>query len=382
MDERKKLIQDLGLKKREILDAVNVLQAELGGALLKRSLGEVYAEDSENTLAGREDIPEPVRGSKEALEYVKQLKDIAESEELIRGIEADIARLKALEEVIAAKEKQNQDQGKELEEKYAALGKLLFEDTAFSGQTEVYSKQYGELNSKIKALEDQLDELESRADGNLFVKVGRNAKGMALRSFLGKNQDNLSRLFKTAGGKFILSGYSESISNFELEEQYRNTLGARQSSTDLAAELSGLKGERKQIGDSLGAEGNPVKRINALEKHIVQMRELIKNLFCAFGAVISDPAGTELFISCLEPGDMDFLGKIGEKRDAVKDIDVQVEKLKAAIAIDDEKAEIEKCGKQINEQKQRIMAAERAISDLEGRIDQSEKHIEELTLLL
>ncbi|MDR2096168.1 MAG: hypothetical protein LBP76_11745 [Treponema sp.] len=381
MDERKRAIQELGLKKRETLDAITTLQGEVGGSLLKRNLGESHAPDAD-ALAEREDVPEAVRNAKNAAEYLKLLKDIADTEALILKIEEDTARLKAVEEDIAVKEKIGKDYSRELSSNFTALGELIFNDPDFSAVVSAYEKQADDIVNKIRSLENQLEEIEIRADGNVFHRLGRNAKGLALRSFLNKNQENLQRIYRTVGEKYVLSSTREPSSNPDVEDLFEQIQEKRHAFQEVSAELAELRSERRKIGDVLGAEGNPVKRTGALEKHIVLDRHQILSVFAAFGAVVSDPVEAESFTDLLSVEDTEIITKINEEKDAVRNLETRIESLKASLAIDDEKAEIEKLNKAIGEQRQRIRNAERAIEEFSGQIAQSEKKIEELSLLL
>jgi chromosome segregation ATPase len=381
MDERKRSIQELGVKKRETLDAITTLQGELGGSLLKRNLGEIHVPDA-GALAEREDIPESVRTAKSAAEYLKFLKDIADTQALILKIEEDTARLKAVEEDVAVKEKISKDCSRELNSDFTSLGELIFNDSDFSAFISTYEKQAADIVNKIRSLEYQIEEIEIRADGNVFARLGRNAKSLALRSFLNKNQENLQRIYRTVGEKYALAGTHEPSSNPDVEDLFEQIQTKRYSFQDISAELTELRSERRKIGDSLGTEGNPVKRTGALEKHIALDRNQILSVFTAFGAVVSDPMEAENFAALLSAEDTEIIAKISEKKDTVQNLNTRIESLKASLAIDDEKAEIEKLNRSIGEQRQRIRNAEKAIEEFNGQIAQSEKKIEELSLLL
>ncbi|MDR1901434.1 MAG: hypothetical protein LBQ88_04020 [Treponema sp.] len=381
MDERKRSIQELGVKKRETLDAIATLQGELGGSLLKRNLGEVHAPSS-GTLSEREDVPEAVRNAKNAEEYLKLLKDIADTEALILKIEEDTARLKAVEEDVAVKEKISKDCSKELSSYFTSLGEILFNDPGLSVFISAYEKQAGDIIDKIRSLENQIEEIEIKSEGNVFSRLSRGAKGLALKSFLSKNQENLQRIYRTAGEKFALSSTHEPTSNPDVEDLFEQIQEKRRAFQDISAELADLRGERRKIGDSIGAEGHPVKRIGALEKHIALDRNQIHNVFVAFGSVVSDTVEGGNFAAVLSGEDAEILAKITEKRDTVHKLNARIESLKASLAIDDEKAEIEKLNRSIGEQRLRIHNAEKAIEEFNEQIAQSEKKIEELSLLL
>ncbi|MHC6204186.1 hypothetical protein ACYULU_13460 [Breznakiellaceae bacterium SP9] len=378
MDERKKKIQDFEAKKQQALEALNGFLTNLGENFLKRHFGETYNPEA----AAQENWPELVKDAKEAADYQKLLKDIADSEAAITQIDSDLVSLKALDDQIDDKEKENQACVSTMGDHFTTLGRYLFEDDTFSAVIEPNKKAAYDLLAKIKTQEAQLEELESKGQGNVFSKFADKAKGLTFRTLLAKNRDSLQRVYRSIGEKFLQSDYSGDIDNAELEESFRQIKEEKQQTTDIYAALTGLRLERKQLNDKLNSGGTPPKRKSTLEKQILTTKEKIKTVFKNCGLVIANKDNVEAYSGLLESEDTDLLDKIGDKRQTIAEIERDIEKTNAAIAIDDEKAEIEKFSRLIKEQEQKIIAAERAITEFKDKIDQAEKHIEDLSLKL
>jgi uncharacterized coiled-coil DUF342 family protein len=368
MDERKKTIKELEDKRRENQESVNLMLADLGEALLGRAGAE--------GVEGAGNLEAPFR------EYRRLLKEIADSGELIRRIEADTARLRELEENIQRKEQQSSGQSRELSASYIKLGELVLEDPDFKDFAASYGQQAEALTSKIRSLEERLESFEDKNGAGVFAWISKGAQSMVVRSFLSKTQDNLRRLYAGAGEKFFLARTSEPADHRETGPLLREIEGQRKFSSELSADLVLLRGERRKIGEAFGTEGSPVKQIQGQEKHIRHVQEELRALYLAFGEQAADPGRGKNFAALRRPEDAPILERVGEIRGIIGDLEGRIEKLKASLAVDDEKAEIEKLRKAIGEHRERIAAGEKAIAELEGRIGESSRHIEELSRFL
>jgi hypothetical protein len=369
MDERKKTIADLESKKQEVQRSIALILEDFGEALFSR-------------IPGREEL------SGNGEEYLSLQKEIADSEGFIALIEADNLRLKELEDEIRSKEQENTACDRDRDEACIRLGRLALNEREFDILTDSHKRQIDALISKIDEQEEKLAALEEKAGTNVLVSIGRNAQGMVLRTLLAKNQQGLEKCYRTLGEKLIRADEEFPASAPEMADAIREAVDLKEKSAAAAAELAALKGERRKIGDAFGAGGGPVKRIQGLERHITHVRGELRQVYRQFGEAASYQAeapGTELgkrFASILTDDDRPVLEKIASLRATAADYAWQIEKLKAAIAIDDEKALIEKMKKNIEDHRDKIKKAESAIAELEGRIAGSEKHIKELESLL
>jgi chromosome segregation ATPase len=368
MDERKKTIRELEEKKREDQNAIDLILENLGRTLLSRIAGSSGAAGAAEGRSSSEDVAE----------YRRILKEIADAEDYIRSIEADSLRLKELEEGILRKELDNSEQVKALSRLYTRLGELLVEDAAFSGFTGSFRRQIETLVPKIRSLEDRLGDLEDGNQDNVFTWIGKSAQGMVIRSFLGKNQGNLQRIYTAVGEKFSASGLEEPILNPGILSVLGEIEGSRKTILGLNSALNELRNERRKIGDSFGAEGGPVKRIQSLERHIAHSREQIRSLYLRYGGRIAGGGSEDEFASLLTPEDTLALDDIKQLREIIEENDKSIEKLKASLAIDAERAEIDRMQKSIEAHKQRIAASNEAIADLKRHIGESNRRIQEL----
>ncbi|GHV50129.1 hypothetical protein AGMMS49579_03210 [Spirochaetia bacterium] len=365
MDERKKTIADLEAKKQDAQLSITLIQEDFGEALFSR-------------IQGREEL------SGNGEEYLALQKEIADSEGFIALIEADNLRLKELEDEIRAREQENAAIGRDASDACIRLGKLSLNDPEFEALSDPYKQQIDALISKIGDQEEKLSTLEEKTGTNVFATLGRGAQGMVFRTLLSKNQQSLEKLYQTLGEKLVRSDGESLASNREIADAIRDAAALREKVAAVAGELAELKGERRKISDTFGAEGGPVKRIQGLEKHIAHVRGDLKQVYRQFGEAASFQAEapeTELgkcFASILTDDDKPVLEKIALLRSTAASYAWQIEKLKAAIAIDDEKAVVEKLKKAIEDYRERIKTAESAITELEDRIADSEKHIKEL----
>ncbi|GHT71299.1 hypothetical protein FACS1894110_24150 [Spirochaetia bacterium] len=369
MDERKKTIAGLEAKKQDARLSITLIQEDFGEALFSR-------------IRGREEL------SGNGEEYLALQKEIADSEGFIALIEADNLRLKELEDEIRAREQENAALVRDASDASIRLGKLSLNDPEFEALSDPYKRQIDALISKIGDQEEKLAALEEKNGTNVFAALGRGAQGMVFRTLLSKNQQSLEKLYQTLGEKLVRSDGESLASDREITDAIRDAAALREKAAAAAGELAELKGERRKISDAFGAEGGPVKRIQGLERHIAHVRLDLKQVYRRFGEAVSFQAETpetelgKRFASILTDDDKPVLEKIELLRSTVNDYEIQIEKLKAAIAIDEEKAFVEKMKKNIEDHRDKIKTAESAIAELEGRIAESEKHIKELESLL
>jgi chromosome segregation ATPase len=375
MDERKKTIRELENKKFQDLEGRDLLLESLGETLFSRMEGK---KKTARNLPAQEagDNPDGALA-----EYQRFLQEIAASKEVIKNIEDETQRLKEIEDQIDAKGKENSAAIKELAGLYEQIGELALGSPDHEDFAEAYREQLNDLIFKIEAQEDKLEELEG-SGGGFFSWLGGGARSVVTKALLAKNQANLKRLHRWAGEKFVSPENAGQAEEGEIGSLKEKIDGVRQLSSSLSGDLSFLRGEKRKMAEVLGAEGNPVKRIQGLEKHIAQTGDEIRNVCRRFGAYSLDPAWKGFYSSLLAKEDSSILGQIESLEESVKDTENHIEKLKAAIAIDEEKAEIEKLNAGIETQRQRIAAAGESIAEMQKRIADAENHITELTKLL
>jgi hypothetical protein len=367
MDERKKTIRELEDKKREVQASINGILETLGADLLVRL-------DKENGSHFTEDLEE----------YRRIIKEIADSEEYIKEIEADTLRLRELEEDIIRKEKIYSEKNKDLSALYARLGEILLEEPEFSSFAGSFKGQLEVLITKIRSLEDRLTELEEGKNANIFAWIGKNTQGMVIRSMLVKSQGGLQRIYAAAGEKFASQNDREAYkTNSDVQTIMEQVLRLGEDLEDLGKALTLQRTERRKIGEAFAAEGSPAKKNHGLERHIVHAKEQLNALYLRFGVRIADGregGGESLEIESYltDSGDPMALDRVGTFREEMAEYDASIDKLKASLAIDAVREEIEKMEKTITGHKQRIAASEEAIAGLENQIEESNRRIQEL----
>ncbi|GHU85376.1 hypothetical protein FACS189473_4340 [Spirochaetia bacterium] len=370
MDERKKAIRDLEEQQKTDLASTCALLEQLGESLLSR-----YPDTQDAQQSGA-----AVSAEAELAEYHRLLKDISDSEGYIAAIQRDVTRLKTLEEDIRKQEQDGAEQAKGLGRLYTRIGELVLEDNEFAAFAQPYEAQLEALIPKIKSLESRLDELGGKEGPNVFAWIGQNAQGMVLRSFLGKTQSSLQRIYQAAGEKFVLSASGIAVSGAAVLDALSAVDESRKAQAALASELALLREERRRTNESFSVEGGPVKKVQALERHIAHAREELRDLYLRYGKLAE--ASPAEFAPMLEAADKLLLERAGTLRAAAAENEKRIEKLSASLAIDEEREKIAKMTKAIAEHRQRIAASEGAIRDLSGQIAGAEGRIGDLSQTL
>ena len=378
MDDRKKRIGELEKSKRENAALLDVLLARLGEALLSR-------------------IPDTQDYAPEELAVYRRLQnDIAASQSSIQEVEEQVRKFKELEENIEAKEREDTGYSRELIALYGGLGKLVLDASADGGHFGNFCAPYrdqGEaLLTKLNSLEDRLAELESREGGNVFTWIGKNTQGLVLRTFLTRTQENLEKLRRTIGeryssrdcGKDILSNEAGISEDAEIEEFCAEIGRKRSESQALSRELADLREEKRKISGSFSAEGGPNKQIQNLKNHIIRVQDDLKALYRRIGAEAAsvETERRQIIDSLILAEDRDALDNVERINQAIHDDETAIGKLRASLAIDDEKAKIEKYRRMIQDKRDKIVQAEKSIVEYEKGIGDSEASIEKLQELL
>jgi predicted nucleic acid-binding Zn-ribbon protein len=383
MDERRKAIQELEGKKRSAQEDADKLLEALGTDLLSAMEN---ADPLPGTPAGAPEDGEASGGPGGAREeYRRLLREIADAEGTIRAIEADAGRFRDLGDEIAAREKENSENQKELSFLYTQFGQYVMADPAFNGSSDhagnssivPFRSRLEEILGKISANEAKLDELEQE-NGGFFARIGSGAQGIVTRTLLMKNQGDLNKLYRTAGEQFFTAETEIETGEADVRELAEKIKARRQAVRAMAEETGRLKEERRELGEDFSGEGSPNRRIFVLTRQISGAKDSLAAVCRCFGAYALDPARKNYFASVLTGENKAAGGKISLLRASVLETDAHIEKIRTAIAIDSERAEIEKMKRSIDGLRRRIAEAEREISVLENGIAGAEKRIDEM----
>ena len=369
MEEGRNKIRDLETKISSDSKTRNQLLEGLGEAVFNR-IG-----DKEPFTNESADAPGVVLA-----EYRKLQKEIDESYELIKTLEKEVLRLKELEDTIFAREQEKSRFEDELEGVHADLGKALLLNPDFLGATGVAGRQEEALLDRINEHELKLEELEKR-EGGILAWLGKSAQMTVSKTILAKNRSALKQLYRTTGEKFLFSNSVDSLDG-ENALSAGKVMELKGLLSSLNDDLSSLKGERRKIGEIFGAEGSPSRRIHGLEKHIAHVKGKFPGVYLDMGLLASDETERELLSSYLSDEDSPVLEKAQVLKTQIAKTELEIEKTKAAISIDDEKAAIEKIEKAIKGQQLKISVAQEIIADFENQIAETEKRIEKLKTFL
>jgi DNA repair exonuclease SbcCD ATPase subunit len=364
MDDRKKRIDDLQKNNKENRVSLDALLENFGENLYSRTK-DLSLEFEDITL------------------YKAYLQDIAESNISIGKIEEKNRRFQELEDAIEIKEQGEKERAKEMSVIYRKLGKALLENPSYVDYTSLFKEQADSLTAKLESLETRIGELDNREGSNVFSWIGKSAQGLVLKSFLSKAQDSQGQLYHDVGERY--SG-RDSISKDDdvavISEELEALRNVSRSAQD---EISALKDEKRMISAGFGIDGNPQKQIQSVKNHIEQVRENLRSLYRDFGAQASGIMDEEIkperkyFIDTIVTvEDGETIGRAVRLNQTMIDNEKAIGKLKASLAIDDEKSKIEKYKKSIEEKKSRITDLEKSIAELEEDVRDSENTIVEL----
>jgi predicted RNase H-like nuclease (RuvC/YqgF family) len=356
MDERKKTIRKYEDKKWEAANSIEAMLENLGASLLP------HLDQDDNS------------------EYRQLSRDINDSEVYITAIEGDITRLKILEEDIQRKDQESALRDKELSKLFTRLGESVLAENGCIDAVKPYQNQAETLFVKIKSLEERLEQLEERGDRNVFAWIGKNTQGMVFRGFLGKSQNSLQKIYTLAGEKYCQSASTDPAPGADIVSLLEEIETYKQESAVLNADLIRLKEERRRIGETFSPDGGPAKKIQSLERHIARSREELRGVFRSYGRKVEAAESiAEFAVPPINETDAQLLENIRKGREAIQEYDREVEKLKASLAIDEEKAVIAKIEKSIKDHEERVRTSEEAIIDLTKQIGEANARIEELT---
>jgi hypothetical protein len=382
MDERKRTIREVEEKKQLEVKNNSQLEESLGKALLERFMNDGA-------------VSETGFFAENLAEHQRLLAEIVDAESQIGRINADIQHLKDVEAVINQKEGLKALQMKTLSERHTALGERVLKEPDLDLYSKPYQAQVDVIMLKVQEISDKLDGLNTASEKNNFLsrigsQIGKSVQGMTLRASLSKQQELIQKVYAVAGEHFTLA--ANPTDNAVLAAFAAETEEARASLAELNAELAELRAERSRLTEVFNKEGSPGKHIQTLEKHIARTQDKLRELYCktgketadtAFAAAVSTDEGVrDTLGKDLSEADLVILDQIALCREKIAHTEKEITSLKAAIAIDEEKAAIEKHNLGIEEQRKRIAASEAEITDLEARITQANAHIEELSALL
>ena len=400
MDDRKKQIGELEQRKKEQIVLLDTLLTQFGEAFFGKitdAAGETASSFGELGV------------------YRRFQNDITESETAIQAVEEQLRRFRELEESIEFKEREEGACLKELTIVYGRLGKLLLDAAASANGSATadgapyaefcapYREQADALLTKVLSLEDRFAELEQKEGGNVFTWIGKSAQALVLRSFLTRAQENLEQLRRNVGERYsrrysgvLPEGEAPDYPDFtrevsDIEDLCEDTQQKRAELQAVTRDLENLKEEKRKISGGFNADGGPIRQIQTLKNHISHVRDELKTLYrrvgaeaASFGASADEapPERRLLFDSLIKPEDRETLDNADRISRSIRDAEATIEKIKASLAIDEEKAKIEKYRRMIQDRKDKITQAEKNITELEASIMDSETNIEKLQKLL
>ncbi|MDR1421120.1 MAG: hypothetical protein LBI86_12165 [Treponema sp.] len=356
MDERKKNLADLGVKTREARLSLEVLLEDFGGILLRRADASSFGEKK---TAG-DDL----------VRFRELTREAEVSRDAAEAAGKDDLRLRELEKTIRAKEQEVVSAGKRLSALHRELGKQVLEDPRFAGQTVSFRERFDSLSAGVEELSRRMDG-EGESSG-VIALIGKNARVIVDRTVLSRKQKALETLHEEAG-VFWMSEDGKTSPPQAVEA----AAGARSALRALDAEIEGLWEERRQIRELRGGDADLKRRLRLL---LVRAKTAEAELgrFCGGFAGRVTEGRKKRFADLFEAEDEPALERIQAARKAIGDLETKTAKLRASLAIDAEKAAVNKMKREIENRLKRIAGEKNAVGELEGRVEASERHIAEL----
>jgi len=365
MDERKNVIREFEKNIKADTEGRNRLLADLGETILQR-------------IADDDPFPEKTGNTPGAVlaDYRKLQEEAAETTEIIKSLEADMLLLEELNLKISSGEGEQSGFEKELVEVYVQLGKLLLEHPGLEETTGSFKQQEEVLLAKIEEQEKKLEDLDNQG-GGVLAWFGKNAQMALSRTLLLKNQSALQRLYRSTAEYFISATTGEELEG-EAAEYSEKALTKKNALASVTQDLTALKTERRKIIGRSGADGSPFRRIQGYEKHISQINGEFPAVYLRLGSLAAENSGAGELSSFIKEEDAEILEKAKLFMQKISEKELEIQKIQAAINIDNVNSEIERIKKSIQGQQRKISNAEEAIAALEKQLAESEQHIEEL----
>jgi hypothetical protein len=257
------------------------------------------------------------------------------------------------------------------------LGTGVLEDPRYSEAAAPFAEQRELLVSKIDALTGAQEELGENGSSNVFAWIGKGARTVINRTSLLQNKKALEKLLEKAGESFSQSAGAVAADG-ALADLAARIGQSRELLRVVSEKNAALREDRQRIRGDLGAAGGAVKGVRILEKNRGRAEEERRALCQKFGGRVCDPAHKKRFAFLLKEEDAEILEKAGELRNAIRNDDKKIEKIRASIVIDEERSSIDKMKRSIADHRDSIARAEAAAAELEERIKTSERRITEL----
>ncbi|MDR1929278.1 MAG: hypothetical protein LBQ44_01490 [Treponema sp.] len=359
MDERRKIIGELDEKRKESLRSCSQTLEDLGKSLVER-------------------LEEARFSGGEGGEYRRVSQEIADSEASIASIRGALARIKELDEEISVKAEERSNREEEAAVLYIRLGEGVLEG-AFPDSGEIPGKKQLELIlSRNNTLEERLQDLEDRGGAGFFSWFSRGVQTLVINSSMRKNFRQLDRIYLQAGKAYAQRAESRAPDQGTLEEAaalLRDTLAQRRIIAELEGAAAELEEERRRIRNSFGFREKPSARIKTLEQRNFRRREDLRGLYLKVG---EDAAAEKLSGADLADEDRAKLAEARRYKENADKDGREIEKLEAAIAVDQEREKIVKLERAVSGQKERIAAGERNLEDLNRRIEDAHERIKQI----
>ena len=353
MYERRKRIRELNGKRRETLLNRDRTLEDVGKSLFERLDNSVFA------------------GEKS--EYRRFRQAIADSEQSIRSIQDAVAQITQLDEEISVKKQEKVDRSEELGVLLTGLGRdVLNRDAEVPASLFSGKRQLELCLSKKEMLEGRILDIEN-SGGGFFAWIRGRINRALLRSSLKKTGRLMDQVYYRTGKKYLDQAQDGAS---DAEPLLRDTLALNHTIAELETTLKLLEEEKRTVKGSMGAKGNPARRIKSLEEQAGKTREGLRALYLNMGE--NAARGHPSVSGILNEADKASLGKAEFYMKDAGEQSREIERLETAIALDRERGELARLEKDLDGRKRRLADDERTIAELHRKIAEARERIEKL----
>jgi hypothetical protein len=238
------------------------------------------------------------------------------------------------------------------------------------------------LLSRYNNLEERLQDLDEKDGGGIFSWFSKGIQSMVIRSSIKKNNKQMDRIYLQTGKQYAQKAESPNQKDIaqekgpsqEAADMLRDTLAQRRTIAELDGAIEELEGEKRKIQNSFGFREKPSARIKILEWQNLRRHEDLQELYLKVG---EKAAADKLKGEDLLDEDRAKLDTARRCRESAGEKGREIEKLEAAIAMDEEREKIIKLERAVSKEKERIAVQKKNLAELKGQIDKANKRIDD-----
>lgn len=311
--------------------------------------------------------------------------EIEAEQQLISRINSLVDRRQAMESQIETHQEEIESLEESVTPMYEDIGKHAFEvykENPFVDQA--YVDMFSELvknQEDIRDIDQQLEQLERETEEKPFLdRMVAKGKVALLRNRRTTREQNTPRLLRKTGKAVAESNFVTVVDAPSLTSTLEPYQSVHTRIDEIRRQIADLEGERDAVDEELketGADKRPTRRTGGIEQQIESLQQSLQQVHRTVG---------EIYGAGLKKDDTP-VAAIAEAVERIRELEKectatekQIERLQAAIAVDEVSAKIEGFQKKvltleekIAEQQQKIQEHQNQISEAEAEKSRLEK---------